>query len=113
MGAALAQDPRVAGVRETEAAMFLRNDETEEAQIPQALNELLRLGGLTIPAFEVLLAWREKIVDGLQHGAQHLTILVAQPRIGEQLLLEDTTGNQAFGDTHRLHPLENALLRNA
>ncbi len=53
--AALTQYARIAGVRQAESAVLLRNDETEQAQIAQALDEFRRLLRVAVPALEVLM----------------------------------------------------------
>ena len=44
------EDPRVAGIGQSETALLLGNDEAEEPEIPQSLDELSRLRRLSIPA---------------------------------------------------------------
>ena len=65
MRAALAQYARVPAIGQTKAAVFLRDDEAEQPQIAQALNELRRLLGLSVPALEVLLPRSQELVDGM------------------------------------------------
>src|ERR1700722_11363373 len=100
MRAALAQDPRVAGIGEPESAMLFRNDEAEQAQIAQPLNELRRLLSFAVPAFEILPPRSQKLIDGIHHHPQNFLVLIAQLRVRKYLILENVPGDQALGDAH-------------
>ena len=96
MRAALAQHARVAGIRQSETAVLLGDDEAEQAQIPQALNEIRRLRRLAIPALEILLPGIQEAVDRLDHHAEDVAILVAQARIGKRLSSTIRPANRLF-----------------
>ena len=100
--AALAQDARVAGIRQAEAAMLLGNDQAEQPQIAQTLNEFRRLFRRPVPPLEILMPGRQELVDGIDHHAQDFAVLVAQPRIGKQLLFEYSSRHQILCDAHRI-----------
>src|SRR5580658_9485834 len=88
-------------VSETElSCVLLWDDEAEQAQVPQALNELRRLFGREIPALEIPMLFAQELVDGIDHHSQHFAVLVPQPRVGEKLLFEDFPRHQIFGDAH-------------
>src|ERR1700760_3779562 len=108
MAAALAQDPRVGSVRQTQAAMLFRNDEPEKPQVAQSLDKLGGLSGITVPALEVRLFRRQEVIDGIQHRAKNLPILIAQRRIRKQLLFQNPTGYQTLHYAHSLHLLGDA-----
>jgi len=48
------------------------------------------------PALEIRVFRTQELVDGIQDCPQHFSILVAQPRIRKQLLLENPTGTRFF-----------------
>ena len=71
--------------------MLLRDDQPEKTQIAQPLNELRRLLRLAIPTLEVGVLRSEELIDRLDHHAEDLAILGAQPRVGKEILLEYPT----------------------
>ncbi len=80
--------------------MLFGNDETEEPQITQPLNEFGGLFGIAIPTLEIPVLGSQKIIDGIDHHLQDLLVLIAQLRIREQLILQDVSGDEIFGDAH-------------
>ena len=68
--------------------MLLRNDETEQPQVPQTLDEFRRLCRLAVPALEILMLGGQELVDGVDHHAQHFAVFVAQTRVRKELFLE-------------------------
>ena len=90
----------ISGIRQPNAAMLLGNDETEQPQIPQALNELGGLLRLPVPAFEVLLLGPQELIDGVDHHSQDLAVLVPQARIRKQPILQDPARHEIFCDAH-------------
>ena len=83
-----------------EAALFLGNDEAEQTEIAQALDEFRRLRRVPVPALEILAPRREELIDRLEHHAEHFPVLLAQPRIGKEVVLDDAPRQQILRNTH-------------
>jgi hypothetical protein len=105
MRTALAQDPRITRIGETETAVLLGDDQAEEAQVAQPLDEVLGLGRLSIPALEFLVPRREELIDGIEHQPQYLAVLLAQPWIRKEAVFDDSTRQQTLCDAHGEDPI--------
>jgi hypothetical protein len=83
---------RVGHIAESEAAVGLGHDETEEAELPHLLEEVGRHFPGHIPGAKVLGVVPEEIIDRFDDRNQDLTLVVAQGGEGEENLLLDFAG---------------------
>ena len=54
---------------------------------------------------EVLATGREELIDGIEHHAEDFAVLLAQPRIGKEAVLDDPAGQQTLRDAHEWKPI--------
>ena len=95
-GGHLLHHARVAGVRETDAAVLLRDDEAEEAQITQGLEQL---GGHLARAVEARgVDARHVLAGGLDDLAHGLSRVRVHLRIREELILEDVAEEERLSE---------------
>src|SRR5882672_2330091 len=91
--------------------MLLRDDETEQPQIPQALNELGRLLGREVPALEVLMLGPQELVDGIDHHPQNFPVFVAQTGVGKEPIFDDLSRHEIFRNAHRSYSATRSMTR--